>query len=107
MIFQGPPPFEPTDVEAEAITNIGFMFADILIFIILIVLMIYLYKKIESNLPMIVVFLTSLILGMEMLSHGHTHFSPMIEIFFLLFQTSIFLMKALESYKSSKKKKRY
>ncbi len=101
MFFQ--PPFPPTEVEAEAITNIGFMFADILIMLIFIILMIYLYRKINDILPIIVVYLFSLLIGIEGLTHIHTHFSPSIELFFLLFQTSIFVLAAVKTFKTNKK----
>lgn len=95
------PPFPPTELEAEAITNIGFMFADVLIFIFLIVLMLYLFNKIGSykdSLPILIVYLFSLVIGMEGLTHIHTHFSPMLEIFFLMFQTSLFLLTSFRVY---------
>ncbi len=103
-LLQQPPPFEPTVIEAEAITNLGFMFAEILILLIFMVLMIYLYRKAEFDLPIIIVYLFSLVIGMEAISHLHTHFSPFLEIFFLLFQTSLFLMKGLEYHKARKKR---
>ena len=106
MIFQPPfpEPIPSTIIEAEAIISIGLMFADILIIFFLLMLMIYLFKKVESNLPIIVVYFFSILMGLESLSHFHTHFSPTIEIFFLIFQTSIFIMKALEFDKSRKRK---
>lgn len=105
MIFQQPPPFEPTEFEAIAITNMGFMFAEILILVIFMVLMIYLYKKVkEGYLPIIVVFLFSLIVGVEAMTHIHTHFSPYLEVFFLLFQASFFVMYVLENIQEKKRK---
>lgn len=101
MIYQ--PPFEPTEIDAIAITNIGFMFADILIFIILIILMMYLYRKINDILPITIVFLFSLLIGIEGLTHFHTHFSPTIELFFLLFQTSFFILAGVKTFKANKR----
>lgn len=98
MIFQQPPPFEPTEIEAIAITNIGFMFADIFIFIIFIILMIYFSKKLKYYPSIITVYLFSLVIGFEGLTHVHTHFSPYLELFFILFQTSIFIKIAIDYY---------
>lgn len=97
-----PPPFEPTDLPAEAITNIGYMFADILIFFIFIILLIYSYKTFQDYLIIIIVYSFSLIIGIEGLTHLHTHFSPTFELFFLIFQSGIFLLSSLRMYESKK-----
>ncbi len=100
------PPFPPTESEAQAITNIGFMFADIFIFVFLIVLMLYLFNKISSyrdSLPILIVYLFSLVIGIEGFTHIHTHFSPMLEIFFLMFQTSLFLLTSFRVYSNYNK----
>lgn len=102
-ILQGNP-FEPTDIEAIAITNVGLMFAHILILLVLIILMIYSYRNLKDILPVIVIYGFSLIIGMESLSHIHTPFSPMIEIFFLVFQSTIFLLSAMNLFQKNKTK---
>jgi len=104
MILQQPPPFEPTEFEAIAITNVGFMFAEILTLIFLMVLMVYLYRKmIKEYLPIVIVFLFSLLIGIEAITHFHTHFSPFLELFFMFFQLSFFLLKVLEYYNYKKR----
>lgn len=103
MILQQPPPFEPTEFEAVAITNMGYMFAEILVIMFFMILMIYLYRKMKrETLPILIVFLFSLLVGLEGLTHFHTYFSPYFEIFFLLFQASIFALSVLEYYNYKK-----
>jgi len=91
-----PIPFEPTDVEAVAITNIGLMFAHFLLLFVLIILMIHYSKRVRYYVIIIVIYLFSLIIGFESLSHPHTPFTPMFEIFFIIFQTSVFIHTALD-----------
>ena len=98
MFFQ--PPFPSDTTEAEAIVNIGFMYADFLVLFCLMIFMIYSYRKMQPLIS-IVVYLFSLIFGFEALGHEHTHFSPFLEIFFLLFQTSIFIIIAIEINKGN------
>lgn len=103
MIFQQPPPFEPTEFEAEAIINVGYMFSEILILILFMFIMVYFYRKMRKEyLPMLIVFLFSLVIGIESLTHFHTHFSPYFELFFLLFQTSLYLSSILEYYNNKR-----
>lgn len=104
MLLQQPPPFEPTEIEAVAIIEIGFMFAEILILVLFMFIMVYLYKKMtrKGYLPILIVFLFSLLIGFESLTHFHTHFSPYFELFFLLFQLSFFLLSVLEYYNYKK-----
>ncbi len=106
MIFQQPPPFEPTEVEAISLINLGYMFSEILILILFMFLMIYLYRKmlIKGYLSILIVFLFSLLIGFESMTHFHTHFSPYFELFFLLFQLSIFLLSVIEYYNYKKGK---
>jgi len=100
------PPFPPTENEAEAITNIGFMFADFIIIIFLICLMIYLFNRISTNQDFLLILITyvfSLLIGIESIGHIHTHFSPEFEILFLLFQTIIFLLSSFKVYSNYNK----
>lgn len=97
MLFQPPfDPFEPTEFEAVAITNVGLMFAHILVLLILICLMIYLYQKMQVMVVVVAVYAFSLLIGLESLTHVHTPFSPTLEIFFLVFQSVMILSIALE-----------
>lgn len=91
-----PPPFEPTDIEAVAITNIGLMFAHISILVLLLILMIYYSKRIKYYPTLITIYLFSLILGFESLTHPHTPFSPYFEIFFIIIQTVLFIQSAMD-----------
>ena len=102
------PPFEPTEIEAVAITNIGLMFAHIFTLVFFMLLMIYTYRKIKDIIPIIVIFMFSLMIGIDCISHTHTltEFSPLFEIFFLVFQSTIFLLSALDYHTSSKNKKK-
>lgn len=101
------PPFEPTEIEAIAIINVGLMYSHIVLLFFFIIIMIYAYKKIKGILPIMVIYLFSLIFGMEAFVHNHvlTEFSPMLEIFFLLFQTSIFLQASIDYYTLNKRKR--
>ena len=103
-----PLPFEPTEIEAIAIINIGLMYSYILFLIFFMSLMLYCYRKIKDILPIIVVYMFSLILGMDGFVHNHvlTEFSPMFEIFFIVFQSIIFLLASLDYNENRKNKKR-
>ena len=106
MIYQQPPPFEPPICECEAITNMSYMFADIFLLVFLICLMLYLFNKLSSykdSLPIIFVYLFSILIGMEVLGHFHTHFSPTLEILFLMFQTIMFLLTSFKVFSNYKK----
>ena len=102
-----PPPFEPTEIEAVAITNIGLMFSHYLTLIIMVILIIYCYKNIKDYLPIIVVYMFSILFGMEGLSHTHlqTGYSPLLEVFFMVFQSSIFIIASIDYYTTYKKRK--
>jgi len=100
-------PFPPTDIEAVAITNIGLMYAHIFILIFLLLLMLFLYlkssKELKEGLPILVIYLFSLLIGIKSFEHPHTPFSPLLESFFLIFQTVIFLLTAFNVYDNKMK----
>lgn len=98
MIFQPPFP-EPAEVESVAV------FVHVAILFFLIVLILYCYQKIDDYIPVVAVYSFSLMIGVESLAHPHAPFSPMLEIFFLIFQTTIFLLVAME-FNSKRKRKR-
>ena len=98
MIFQPPFP-EPIETEVPVI------FIHIFILVMFIVLMLYIYKNIKEMLIIIIVYGFSLIIGIEYLAHGHPPFSPMIEIFFILFQSGVFLQSSIEYFENYKNKK--
>ena len=101
MIFQPPfpQPIEPLEAEVPLI------FIHIFILVMFIVLMLYTYKNIKEFMIIVIVYGFSLITGFEYMIHGHPPFSPMIEIFFVFFQSGIFLLSSLEYVKEYKNKK--
>ena len=98
-------PFPPTIIEAEAITNIGLMFAHLFILVFFLVLMLFLFMKIVNFLPILVVYMFSLLVGLDSFTHLHTPFSPLFEIFFLMFQTILFLLTAFNVYDNKIRKR--
>ena len=102
MILQGPVDPFPDPVHAgQEIENIGLMFGAIAILIILVILMIYLYSK-RMELPIVVVFGFSIIFGIASFPFG-IPFTPYFQIFFMLFQGSFFIMKAMQFNKKRKR----
>lgn len=88
--------------ESEAILFVGWMFAICLILVLLIYLMLYLYLKTEDFEPMLIIFLFSLVIGTMSLSVIDIPFTPWFQIFFMLFQAVLFLLKALEYYQGKR-----
>ena len=85
-------PFPDCECEAEAIIIIGYLLASIIFIILLMVLMIYCYVKIKRFLPILVVFLFSIIIGMLSFSGSYLPFTPWFQLFFMLFQTIFFYL---------------
>jgi len=90
------------DSEADAIIIIGWGFAMITILVILILLMLFLYykkrkKTITEFLPILFVYLFSIILGIGSIG-TQIPISPYFQIFFVLFQSTYFFLSALEIY---------
>lgn len=98
-------PFPPTIIEAEAIINIGLMFGHILILLVVMLLMIYYSKRTKKYITIITIYLFSLIIGIESFLHIHTPFSPMFEIFVILFNSSLFIQSAIDYYTLNKRKR--
>lgn len=96
-------PFPECECEAEAIRIIGFMFGTIIIMVLLLILMIYFYLKVRKFLPILVIFLFSLIIGMATLSSFVVPFYPWFNVFFILFQSVIFMLTSLDLYNEVKK----
>ncbi len=104
--FQPPGnPFPPTIIEAEAIINIGLMFGHILILLVITILMIYYSKRTKNYITIIIIYLFSLVISVDSFLHIHTPFSPMFEIFILLFNSSLFIHSAIDYYTLEKKKR--
>lgn len=91
-------PIEPI-CKAESIILMSFMFGIISIMLFLIILMLFLYKKIDKFLPTLILFLFSLIIGVSSIAIVNLPFIPYFSLFFILFQTSIFIIKSLKIYK--------
>ena len=77
-------------------------FLAIFILIILLVIMLILYLKMRLFLPILVVFLFSLVIGMNSLTLEYIPFNPYVSIFFILFQSVIFIETSLQQYKRYK-----
>jgi hypothetical protein len=97
MIFQGSNPFPDCVCEAEAMLIIGYLVMSIVFMLFLMILMIYFYVKIERFLPVLLIFLFSIVIGMVSFSGSYLPFTPFIQIFFMLFQTIIFYLKIDEN----------
>lgn len=68
--------------------------------VLLMFLALYLYLKVRRFLLSVVVFVFSLIIGINALSQTDIPFTPMIQIFFLVFQICIILIMSVEAYNS-------
>ena len=86
-------PFEECVVEAQAILIMANSALSIFMLVFLMILMLYFYKKIESFLPTLILFLFSIIFGMTAFSVAYIPFTPWIQIFFMLYQTIFFYLK--------------
>lgn len=84
-------PFPECVCEATAILIVGYMFCSIIIMIFLLVLMIYLYTKTKEFLPILTLFLFSLLIGFTSMSINSIPFLPYFSIFFILFQSVLFI----------------
>lgn len=83
--------------------NIAFQpFLAMFILVILLVIMLVLYLKMRLFLPILVVFLFSLIIGINSMSLEYIPFNPYVSIFFILFQSVIFIETSLQQYKRYK-----
>lgn len=107
-ILQGQPEFPFSGSEAEAILEAVFLSFHFIIIFFLIILLMYIYvKNMKYNfLPSLVVFGFSLLIGISSLEHSHFPLSPLVELFFLTFQTSIFLLISFNEYNNNTNVKR-
>jgi len=83
---------------ADTIVNISWIFSTIGFMFVLMVLTLYFYLKIKSFLPILIVFLFSIVIGTSSLGGAFIPFTPWFQIFFVLFQTIFFALKALSYY---------
>jgi len=70
----------------------------ILILFSFIVLMLYFYTQIKRLLPIIAIYLFSIIIGMYSMSLIDFPFTPMFQLFFILFQSILFYMSVINGY---------
>jgi len=95
VLFQANP-FPECDCEAQAIILMSYIAFSIIFLVILMVLMMYFYKKVRRLLPIIVIFLFSIIIGIYSISIVGLPFTPWFQLFFILFQSVIFYMSIEE-----------
>jgi len=95
-LFQPVDPFPDPTHAGQEIEFIGLMFASILIIMFLSGIMIYLFAKKRYFLPILGVFLFSLIIGMTSIENATMPFTPMFQIFFIVVQALFFLLTVLE-----------
>jgi hypothetical protein len=91
MLFQADP-FPDCESWAQATRVVGYMFASMATMIILIILMIYFYMKVKRFLPILVVFLFSIVIGMTSFGGAFIPFMPWFQICFMLIQTTFFYL---------------
>lgn len=99
------PPFEPTEIEAIALQQIGFMFGLMIILMFMMILMIYMYKVIKDILPIITIWSFSIIFGFYSFE-CILPVNPYCSIFFLIFQTVFLYLSAMDYIESTKNKKK-
>ena len=91
-------------IESILIDNIPYIVLSFLILFNLIIFMLFFYFKISNKnkfLIVLLIFLFSLIIGVISITENILPFSPYLQIFFLLFQTSLFITPILK-YKRKK-----
>ena len=71
----------------------------LLVLFVLMIIMVALYVKVRVFLIILIVFLFSLVLGSMSLNQGDLPFTPYFQMFFLLFQTMIFMLTTLSVFK--------
>lgn len=74
-------------------------FLGVFVLIILMIIMVILYKYIRIWLVILIVFLFSLIIGVNSLALEYIPFNPYLSIFFILFQSCFFIVISIETYK--------
>lgn len=74
----------------------------IFIIIFLFALMIFCYLKIRIFVVILAIYSFSLIIGIMSFSESIIPFTPMLQIFFLLFQTIFFIITAIETFEKKR-----
>ena len=107
LLFQGTDPFPDPEHAGQEIEFIGVLFASVLWLILLIYLMIYYTKdNREKMIPPITVLGFSYLTGFEILVQNFIALSPLCVIFFMVFQTGVFLQFGLDYYNNNQKGKK-
>lgn len=81
--------------------NLEYMLTPVISFMILLILMIvmvFLFTRKKVWLPILIVFLFSLVIGINSLGTPNFPFSPYFQIFFIVFQTVFFLLTSKDVY---------
>lgn len=91
------------ECEAEAIILSAWIFISISMLVFLMVLMLFMYysKKRIEFIPILIIFLFSLIMGINSLSIDFP-LTPYFQLFFMLFQTIFFVLAALNYYNNKR-----
>lgn len=84
-------------LQFEEIISVTSIFS-ILVLFLLMIIMIIVYAKMRVFLVILVIFLFSIVMGMTALQDFSIPFSPYLQIFFLMFQTVIFILTSLGAY---------
>lgn len=82
-------------------------FLAIIILLILLIIMMILCLKTRLFLPILVVFLFSLIIGFNSIALENIPLNPYLSIFFILFQSVMFIETSLQQYKTTKRLNKY
>lgn len=75
----------------------------LIVLILLMILMLMLYLKARYFLPILVVFLFSLIMGINAMSISNFPLTPNFQIFFITFQTIIFIKTAIDLFRAGQR----
>ena len=95
-------PFPECESEAQAIIQMTYAGFSILIMVFLMVLMVYFYTRhtYKFFLPILTVFLFSIVIGMLSISSLGIPYTPWFQLFFLLIQSVFFIVNSLEFFKN-------
>lgn len=81
--------------------NIAFEpFLAVFILLAVMVFMVIMYMKVRIFLVILMIYLFSIILGINSLALEHIPLNPYVSIFFLLFQSAFFLQTCLDTYRA-------
>lgn len=74
----------------------------LLFIVFLTMLMVFCYLRMRVFVLMLIIFVFSLIIGVNSMSETIIPFTPYLQLFFLLFQTTLFVMVSIDTFKKSK-----